>query len=316
MSVNNTTLFDIMAKIFYKVDSLPEVEKEEIYSRCQSNILSLDSIVEEKFSFLDKQKRKLTYNSLHYLNITSLSSYIDNEDEYNCLLVLVYLDRYVDFESSMKDFFATCKCFQKDVYSFQSLNINGMGILLPRFIPLWAKHSGINRKWCNAKPFSLIKNYIWCPDSGNILVSHIYVDINPLGKMDIQEPFRIVCSPLIDKCPYKADFGNENGINYFYINDYFNEIQEVVISRIEKTINYAKEENAAIVLFPEMMISHETQGAITRIIKDDWTRLYPKIIFFPSSEYQVDDKWKNEIIVTNDSGDLNIINSVDININI
>ena len=215
-----TTLFDIMAKIFKKIDSLPTKDKENIFQRYQSNITNLDQTVEEKLPFLNGRDKVLYYDSVDESNIQILSSYIDEKNAYDCFLLLVYLDSYINFEMSLKRFFDTCLSLQNGIYVFNSLNKNGDGILLPRFIPKWGRINNTTRAVCSAKPFSLIQHFIWCADCGSMEVNHIYVDINSLDKNNMEEPFRIVCSPLVDRCPYKFETGRENAINYFYINNY------------------------------------------------------------------------------------------------
>lgn len=305
LSHKATNLFDIMAKIFKKIDSLPTIEeKERIYQRCQSNIASLDQTVEERFSFFNKCEITLFHDSLNDVNLLTLSSYIDRENEYDCFLVLVYLDRYIQFELSMRRFFDICESWQKGIYSFDSLNKNGIGVLLPRFTPEWAKINNVTRDACNAKPFSLIKHYMWCADCEDMEVNHIYVDINPLEKNDMEEPFRIVCSPIVDKRPFEYYTARNNDTDYFYIHDYPQAMQDVILARIKETFRYAGEMRASIVFFPEMMIAPENQNIIIQMIKENWEYDYPKIIYLPSSEYKDGDKWKNQIIVTNDSGDI------------
>ena len=305
LSHKTTNLFDIMAKIFKKVDSLPTTEeKERIYQLYQSNIASVDQLVEERFPFFNKREITLLHDSLNDTDLYTLSTYVDQENEYDCFLILVYLDQYIQFELSMRHFFDTCDSRQKGIYSFDSLNKNGLGVLLPRFTPKWAKINNVTRDTCNAKPFSLIKHYIWSADCGDMEVNHVYVDINPLEKNDMEEPFRIVCSPLVDKRPFEYDTARKVDTEYFYICDYPQARQDVILARIKETLRYAGEVRAAIVFFPEMMIAPENQGIIIQMIRDNWEYDYPKIIYLPSSEYKDGDIWKNQIIVTNDLGDV------------
>lgn len=297
-------LFDIMAKIFIKINSLSETDKENIFKRSQSDFLNLEQVIEDRFPFINGREADLYYDAIDCSNILHLSSYIDRENGYDCFQLLLYLDHYINFEQSIKRFFDSCVNLHDKVWLFKSLNNNAAGILLPRFIPIWAKKQNVTRATCNCKPFSLIHHYIWCADSDEIEVDHIYVDVNPLEKNIIDEPFRIVCSPLTDSCPFHYEYGKENGINYFFVDKYYEDIQEIVIDRIKKTLCYASKMQATIVFFPEMMISPENRETIVQIIKDNWEYIYPRIVFFPSSEYKEGDIWKNQIVVANDLGNI------------
>ena len=304
-------LFDIIAKIFLKINLLTKTTKENIYRRYWSSIMDVDKVVEEKFQFFDKREKNIVYNSLTPSDLLILSLYIDESDPYDCFLILIYLDTHMDFKKSMKRFLDKSATIQKGIFIFKSLNKNGAGILLPRFASKWAKKNNITRATCNAKPFSLIKNFLWCMDCGNIEVDHIYVDMNPLAKADIVDtdeeehsPFRIVCSPLVDEQPFKYALENVDGTNKFFVQDYPRETQNVVIKRISETIQYAREVNASIVFFPEMMVSPDNRAQIVETIKDGWEYTFPKIIFLPSSEYKKEDNWKNEVVAVNDTADV------------
>ena len=269
-------LFDIIAKIFLKINLLTKTNKENIFRRYQSSIVDVDKVVEEKFQFFNKREKNIVYDSLTTSDLFILSQYIEESDPYDCFLILLYLDVNMDFKTSMKRFFDKSITSQKGISIFKALNKNGAGILLPRFASKWAKKNNITRAACNAKPFSLIKKFLWCKDCGDYEVDHIYVDINPLTKADIVAtdekeryvPFRIVCSPLVDRQPFDYELKNVDGINNFFVGSYPRETQNVVIKRINETIRYAREVDASIVFFPELMVSPDNRAPIIETIKD------------------------------------------------
>lgn len=298
-------LYDIMAVICSKICSLDKESESNLYRNYWSNIETNTKKIYERFPFLNPEENPSD----------SIFDDID-EDQWNDLLMFVKdskgndrylisclacLDRIVDLDKGMKTYFS---CSEYNIYSFSALNSNVDtcgGKLVPKYTPKWKKSRERSVSELGEKALSVLQNYIWIKSSDDNAweITNFYShEWEYAGKV----PFKIVCSPLMNKEPFDVSKDTEGEIKYFYIK-YNDDVKELVANRVELTLDYAAQQEADIALFPEMVAYPELHERIEKYVKNGWDKLYPKIIFLPSSEHNRDGQWKDKTYAINSSGE-------------
>ena len=295
-------LYDTIAIMCAKICSLDKETESKLYRSYWSNIEEDTKKLYERFPFLNPQDNSFDtlFDDINDEQWDGLLQYIEYSDEIN-LTLLSCLDRIVDLENGLKKFFPMS---EYDVNEFSALNNNVDvcgGKLIPKYTPKWKKARDRSTSELGEKPLSILQNYIWINncDADGWKVNNLY---SREWKYTGITPFRIVCSPLINKELFTDEKDTEGKIKYFYIK-YCDDTKDVVANRVEQTLDFAAEKEADIALFPEMVAYPELHERIKKYVKHRWDKLYPKIIFLPSSEHNNDGKWKDVTHVIDSNGE-------------
>ena len=127
-------LYDVIARICEKISSFTKKFQEELYKEYVSDIESVNSTIENEFSFFNKHTSKsIIYSTFSDVQINILFQFIENNCDKKLLFLLSYLDSYIDFQKSL-DSYCQNKCINKyKLYSFKTISNNEHGYLIPRF---------------------------------------------------------------------------------------------------------------------------------------------------------------------------------------
>lgn len=285
-----------------KICSLDKNSESRLYRNHWSNIDTNIKRLYERFPFLNpgENSSETMFDDIDEEQWCELLQFVE-DSEYVDLALLSRLDHIVDLEKGLKKFFS---CSEFDIHTFSALNSNVDvcgGKLIPKYTPKWKKVNERSRSELGEKALSILQNYIWIKnsdDSGWEINNFYSREWEYMG----DAPFKIVCSPLINKEPFDVDKDVEGGTKYFYIK-YYDDMKDIVAERVEETLDYAAEQEADIALFPEMVAYPELHERIQGYLKKRWDKLYPKIIFLPSSEHNRDGQWKDKTYAIDASGD-------------
>ncbi|MEE1124606.1 MAG: hypothetical protein U0L18_01535 [Acutalibacteraceae bacterium] len=294
-------LYDIIAVLCDKICSLDKESESKLYRSYWSNVGTKTKELYERFPFLNPNNNTFDtiFDDINEEQWDNLLEYVQESDEID-LSLLSCLDRIEDLERGMKKYFLSS---EYDVYKFSSLNSNSDvcgGKLIPKYKPKWKKTKERSPSELAEKALSVLQNFIWIKNS-----EVDGWDINNFCSNEWEytgnTPFKIVCSPLVNKEPFDADKDIDGQIKYFYIK-YLDDMKNVVAKRVERTLDYAAEVAADIVLFPEMVAFPELHEHIKGYVNKNWELSYPKIIFLPSSEHNKDSEWKDVTYAIDSSG--------------
>ena len=294
-----------MAELCKRIRSLTKDEQSRLFRKYFAHCTEVDSIVENAFSFFSKKAgNAYLYDSLFDEQIDAILDYVDNCDSEHWMYLLVYLDGLFSVEKNFEHFCSKNRGDMQNVYYFHSLFENDLGLLLPNFKSKWLKKKAHTPSELNEDPISVLSEYLWIDKTNDWTVTNVY---SPDWNWNDNNPYTIVCSPLSKVCPFEYSTHELPEQNTFYITEYIDEEQRKMITRIEETLSYANRKNAGIVLFPELMISLETQSACSDIIKKHWEYKYPRLVCLPSCEYNVGNEWFNRTRILNDSGEIVLV---------
>ena len=293
--------YDVMALLCQKIRSLDKESQSQLYRKYFANIKAVDDTIETYFLFLSKRNGSSNlYDSFSETEVEGIVRYIeDNSPEY-WLYLLVYLDGHISLENNFDKYCQKMVAPIQNVYYFKSLAENSAGLIIPNFHSKWVKNNAHSSNELNEDPLSILIEYIWVDKIDGWDVTNIY---SPKWESNDKRAYVIVCSPLSDVCPFKFETYQHSDQNSFVITEYIEEEQCKIKTRIEKTLSYANNKKASIVLFPELMVSRGTQSQCSGILKKHWEYEYPRIVCLPSSAFQEDREWKNQTQLLNDSGD-------------
>ncbi len=293
-------LYNIIAVMCAKISSLDKESESKLYRSYWSNIKESTRKLYARFPFLNPDNPSDTIlDDINEDQWEELCIYVEESAKID-LALLSCLDRIVGLDDGLKRYFLTS---EYDVNKFTALNSNFdfcSGKLIPKYTPKWKKARERSTLELGEKALSILQNYIWinnCDDNGWEINNFYSCEWEYGGKM----PFKIVCSPLVNKEPFDADKDIEGEIKYFYIK-YYDDMKDIVLKRVEQTLDYAAEQEADVVLFPEMVAYPELHERIKDYVHDKWDVVYPEIIFLPSSEHNRDGHWKDKTYAIDSSG--------------
>lgn len=289
--------YDFLAWLCYLVSALPE--KQRLMSQYQSRQKDYQATIQQQFYFLDG---KQTENAILHDFMTAterqiLSEQIDlwqrtESDRIYLIAMLEYLDGYLDLKKGLAHFGKSLlpENQQQGFLGFSALNQNEQAVkgrLAPWLKPLWYKKNPRSREELEGDPLAVMKNYCWIPyTEHNWDIRQIYV-LPEIMSAQKEEPFRIVLSPLTKRCPFNAigEYDEKQQKNIFRIN-YNTEEQKHLKQAINRTLDYAAEQQASIVLFPEMLADEKLHYAIQEHL-EEMNLPAPELVFPPSAEYQI-----------------------------
>lgn len=301
--------YDVMATLCHNIRLLSNDVQKSLYRAYWANPELAHMEIESIFSFLNRRNAAgaFIYNTLSIEDIQRIGAEIEKwkiaaSDKKLMLYLLIYLDKYIDFNESIEYFFASLPSRLPNTCYFDCLNSNELmsgGKLLPRFEPNWVKGNSRGRPSLEEDPLSIMRHYFWVEDISDWEINNVY---SPNWTCFKDTSYTIVCSPVTNRPTF--DYINVEGedCNYFKITNYHDDAQALLLERFEKILSLANTKQANIVLFPEMISSRDSQKGCQRITTEHWEYSYPRILCLPSSEFNDDGNWKNQTIVLNDSG--------------
>ena len=301
--------YDVMATLCHNIRLLSKDVQKRMYRAYWASPELAHMEIESIFSFLNRRNSAgaFIYNTLSIEDIQIIGAEIEKwkmaaNDKKLMLYLLIYLDKYIDFNESIECFFASLPSSLPNTCYFDCLNSNELmsgGKLLPRFEPNWVKGNSRGKPSLEEDPLSMMRHYFWVEDISDWEINNVY---SPNWTCFKDTSYTIVCSPVTNQPTF--DYINVEGedCNYFKITNYHEDAQVLLLERFEKILAHANTKQANIVLFPEMISSRDSQKKCQRITAEHWEYSYPRILCLPSSEFNDDGNWKNQTIVLNDSG--------------
>ena len=291
------SIYDIMALLCKKIRGYELEIQKSLYDQYQSNLESCNMIVEDIFDFLNKRSGSLpTISSFSRSQLYEMSLWIQSTDGVELVFLLQYLDNYIEFENSFSEFLNGMLPQKGNCFYFTSLNSNDSnGYLIPSFKPEWSKKTANTHSSLSKDPLSAMLHYIWVEKSEWEVINIYNEDWNEKGGCVI------ACSPLINISPVEYEF-KKGEVNHFYIKNYKEHVQSLVVENIKRAIDYSETEKASILFFPELLLSLENRKKITEYIRMKWQSIYPKLLFTPSGMFKCDSKWYNQIAVYDNNG--------------
>ena len=297
--------FDLLGWLCSVVSSFEAGEQETMYrifSSGKSGREKYYTKIEREFPFLSRSSGELiksfdmfSENQIDTIVQKVLVWKMQKNDRIFILAVLSYLERYFHFQESVKKFLLSRKQVADGVVAFSALNNNNekeLGAsLIPNFSPLWGNHKRTTSALAQ-NPLSFVQNYIWVPHREPWNICNLYSENWTHEKGN---PFKIVCSPLTNSATFTHKTVDREQYKEFEITGYLQERTEQVQEVIRRTIDYANDIGASIVLFPEMLASPDNQLETQHYIDDNDAIVDPAITVVPSSEHRNEGgDWVNE----------------------
>lgn len=307
--------FDLLGWLCSVVSSFEAGEQETMYrifSSGKSGREKYYTKIEREFPFLSRSSGELiksfdmfSENQIDTIVQKVLVWKMQKNDRIFILAVLSYLERYIHFQESVKKFLLSRKQVADGVVAFSALNNNNekeLGAsLIPNFSPLWGNHKRTTSALAQ-NPLSFVQNYIWVPHREPWNICNLYSENWTHEKGN---PFKIVCSPLTNSATFTHKTVDREQYKEFEITGYLQERTEQVQEVIRRTIDYANDIGASIVLFPEMLASPDNQLETQHYIDDNDAIVDPAITVVPSSEHRNEGgDWVNETKVVSSLGEV------------
>ncbi len=293
--------YHILASLCCRIRALPQPQQQAQYRQFWSGMQEGRRRTYARFPFLEPQARagEAPGTPLSPGEVQQLQAYLESEAGADICL-LSCLDRLLALPASLDRYLMAAG---RGVYRFAALGDPAAcgGLLLPRFHPQWRKRGERTGAALSEDPLSVMENYLWVdlPACGPWQVENLY---SPQWAYRGAGPFRIVCSPLLNKVPFRFETGEEGGTRYFYITAYDGAMQEAVATRCMQVLDSDVGQMADLALFPEVMATRETQQTLAQRVKQGWANTYPHMILLPSTEYQGEDGWHNETLALDGVG--------------
>ena len=297
--------YDLMAWICHIINAFDQDTKEQLYRQFTSRGYGPEHYfleIEKSFPFfnrtggeIEKRYDKLLPEQINKVKGQVLAWKTSPNDHIRILAMLSYLDRYFNTDASLHQFMLSANHITDSVVSFNSLNEHNAaelnGLLLPNFVPMWDR-STRSQSSLAENPFSVIHNYIWICRSGVWNVTNLCSEewVFPKGKN-----IKIICSPLTNTSTFSYELREQDPNNIFEITEYHTDRMKIAQGIIMQVLQFANQENADIVLFPEMLASPQCVEEMKELIEGQTELVSPKCIILPSSEYcDTAGKWVNE----------------------
>ncbi len=293
-------LYNTIAVMCDKICSLDKESETKLYRSYWSNVRENTRKLYIRFPFLNPDNPSDTIlDDINEDQWDDLLMYIEESAKID-LTLLACLDRIVDLDVGLRKYFSSS---EYDINKFTALNNNFdvcAGKLIPKYTPKWKKTKERSTSELGEKALSILTNYLWIKnsDDNGWEVSNFYSYEWEYGG---KAPFRIICSPLVNMQNFDYTIETVDTVKYFYIN-YFDDMKDIVTKRVERVIEYATEQEADVVLFPEIVADPDLHKRIKNYVNNRWDAEYPKIMFLPSSEHNRDGQWKDKTYAISSSG--------------
>ena len=313
VQINN--VYDLLAWICAAISGWPSDEQKSL--TCNYDMTQKTKSIEAAFDFLnmkapDKEK------SYEFLSGEQIKIICDKvcqwsqtpSDRIYILYLLTYLAGYFDFNSAFAHFLTDCMCNEvtTDVWSFVALNSNYQevsGALVPKFKTMWEKENIRTSQELDFSPFSLLPHYLWIPqtiENEKWESTHLYISDKSIG-INRDEPLMVITSSGQRENTFK--FHCDDEIKKFIIEKYNDDACKRLQEKIKYVLDSAANQNAHIVLFPEMMASQQLQSNMCHYLSES-NNEYPALICLPSTEFAISkeaNKYCNSTLIVNGSGE-------------
>lgn len=313
VQINN--VYDLLAWICAAISGWPSDEQKSL--TCNYDMTQKTKSIEAAFDFLnmkapDKEK------SYEFLSGEQIKIICDKvcqwsqtpSDRIYILYLLTYLAGYFDFNSAFAHFLTDCMCNEvtTDVWSFVALNSNYQevsGALVPKFKTMWEKENIRTSQELDFSPFSLLPHYLWIPqtiENEKWESTHLYISDKSIG-INRDEPLMVIASSGQRENTFK--FHCDDEIKKFIIEKYNDDACKRLQEKIKYVLDSAANQNAHIVLFPEMMASQQLQSNMCHYLSES-NNEYPALICLPSTEFAISkeaNKYCNSTLIVNGSGE-------------
>lgn len=304
--------YDLLGWLCGTISALSKPEQEELIK--QYNPQKRTKVVENSFDWfcMKGAQKENDYEFLEESQIEIIcKTVIDwmktNSDRICILYLLTYVEAYFDFEKAFKHFLTDqlSERVTMNAWNFVALNSNYKevkGILIPKFEPLWKKNYGHSSMELEISPFSLLEKYIWIPETvDGWKLLNIYIDDEYI-RISKNKPLKIIASPgqkEVTFC-YHCDENNK-----FFIDGYDEAACEELENKIENILESSVEEQAHILLFPEMIGTKKIVENVCGYLGENDNE-YPMLIFLPTTEELISKEkniYQNTLCVVDGNGE-------------
>lgn len=305
------TYYDLLAALCFSLSTLGERTKQKAYQLVTGNPERYRNSAAKEYPFLSNRgyERLTLYSDLRYEDarrILNLLDNVDNESSASIVLgIIMLVENLLDTEHNLSVFLSNKRCTSKEMgdvsdtyFAFEGLNEKTLciyGRLIPRERCSWARGKERNPDTVAQDPLSFLKKHIWIAPTHDYSLVNLYTDFNiPEGR-----GLRVVFSPLMDKAPFQTVPSQDL---HTYEVQYDQSCIQQISKRIKAVIDWAIQENADIVFFPELMASQENIEECRTFIKEKWNCKNPHLLLLPTTERQNDGNWINQLTALDDAG--------------
>ncbi|WP_251445823.1 hypothetical protein [Vermiculatibacterium agrestimuris] len=314
--VHGGTFYDLLTVLCWRIEQLDDDAKEKLYKQAANCWEDRIEDVKTRFPFLraDEARPTLCAELTEEILVT-LEEALKCEpvDWVLILCVAVAVDDLMEWPANSRSFtrphpvfdvsdsdFARNELKAVDVSDYIEMLVSlnprtrsEFGDIIPRLPCDWEKGGFRSSESLQRDPLSFLRHYLWVPPGSKWEAEHLLVTLCD------KEPLKLIMSPLSSQAPFKA--GTKPGEDNFYVRYSETKANEIT-ERVKRTIDAARAENAHILLFPEMMASPSCIAQSAAYLQEGYGNRRPGLVFLPTSEYERDGKWVNQLLVLDSDG--------------
>lgn len=313
------TFFDLLAILCCEIRRLSQDRQGTIYRifRSNANYTKYYKSVRQRFPFLavGGGQSIVYYHSLTPQQasqiLDALGSARSDLDWVMILAVIEAIDQLLELKENLRAFLQDKRCpvtplspdergsdrVSQYYYRFDALNpaTKEYGFLLPREPCQWQRTGSRSMDSVGFCPLSVMKNYLWVRPGAGYQIVNLYSDFH----LSPDSRLRLVTSPLGSQTPFLLHCQPER--SSFEI-EYLDASTPVTNARLQNVINISVQERANIAMFPELMASPASIRDCAAYIQDHWKLNFPNLILLPTSEYDGEQGWVNELTALDADG--------------
>lgn len=311
------TFFDLLSLLCFGIRSLPEERQEAVYRIFSAEYEEYYRRVRARFPFLagGESRFPVYYYSLspeHAARILEALASAQSDSQWaDILSVIEAIDQLLVLEENLKKYLLDKRCpveppdaaeqggaqVSQYYYRFDALNpaTKAYGLILPQESCRWRRTSGRSMDSVAFHPLSVMRNYTWVRPDFNYRIVNLYADF----QLSSGQRLKLVTSPLAAQAPFLLHCKKES--RTFEI-EYLDESAPAVESRLKKVFDIAVQEQAHIVMFPELMASPASIRWCEEYIRKNWQMRFPNLILLPTCEYARGQGWVNELTALDADG--------------
>lgn len=320
---NPYTYYDLLALLCYSIHELEQDVQNNLAMYASSHFSQYINEANELIQRLFPKSSSVIsgYSSLNWNVFTLLSAMLDNRKDLHGWAVILGLISLIDTKLPIDKNFVTflegrnCKVLDDEhagvsesYYEFKALNCktkDQYGLILPNLHCEWSKETSRTMDAVSFNPLSFaLNNHIWVCKNDRWHITNLYCDFRNTGfnkaRIEKEEPFKIVFSPLSKQAPFIINLNKET--NLFYVH-YLPQYNAILMERLRRIIDYAIKDKADIVVFPEMMGNDVCIQFCREYISMAFSEWRPKLFLLPSWEHEENGKWYNTLYALDRNGD-------------
>lgn len=323
---NGGTFYDLLAFLCFSLSLQSTDLQREVYTRFKKDYRKIGMDRDRRFAALSARGKgkPVQYDELPDELIEQLEALFRGDEQMTeddwvmVLAAALAVDELMELDVNLKrfmsgmdgDIFAAARPRGEPIgvsryfYAFEALNPltkDTFGEVLPKIPCAWSKDSDRNMATTGGCPLGLLRQYLWASPQSEWQTTHLLMKpyLTDKGTTSRDRPAKIVSSPIGYRAPFLMT-ENENK-KEFYI-DYIEDAQAEVEARVKATIDLGLEEEAAAVMFPEMMSSHASVERCAEYAEEQNGANSVQLFLLPSSEYLRDGHWINELLILDGDG--------------